>query len=76
MSCSDPHSFADDTHASVKHYALDLDVDFATQTLSGHIRLELDRPAGGGTDQGRGLLAPMGPGGKPLEGGAGALSHP
>lgn len=43
----DPHSYADSAEPDVKHIRLDLDLDFASRTITGSARLELDRAADG-----------------------------
>ncbi|OWP62582.1 aminopeptidase [Hymenobacter amundsenii] len=43
---TDPHSHARPAEVSVRHLALDLRVDFTTQTLAGHATWQLSRPAG------------------------------
>ncbi len=50
MTRSDPHSFADDTQPSVRHFELDLKVDFETRSLVGQAILHLDRKADGHLD--------------------------
>lgn len=45
----DPHSYARPTEARVKHVVLDLEVDFPHRTLSGSVRLDIERTPGAQT---------------------------
>ena len=50
MSRLDPHSYADATHARVRHLTLSLDVDFSRQSLLGEAILDFEAPASGTLD--------------------------
>ena len=44
---TDPHSFAEFERVHIRHMSLDLDADMSRRTLSGHVVLDLERPAPG-----------------------------